>query len=261
MSTRPQKPPSPPSTQSGFTIVECLLAIIIVTILMTAIAPVIALSVATRVQARRVELGTQAARAYIDGVRSGTIEPPAATVPLDEVKEQRNGRKIFVPNRDTFSERIQAPNPRSLSNCGEGVLRNSPYCAPKSLSLYCFDVDGGGCTSNSSRDMVVQAFRSSTNPRRDRGNKGYLLGVRVYRADAFDGRGKLLRISDVKPVGGVTTNPLTRTYAGGSGNRQAPLVELTTEIGGEKTNYDSLCDRLGGCNSDPSSPSPSPSPT
>jgi prepilin-type N-terminal cleavage/methylation domain-containing protein len=251
MLTRTLKQPSPPSTQSGFTIVECLLAIIIVTLLMTAIAPVIALSVATRLQARRVEVATQAARSYVDGVRGGTIEPPPA-IPgrFDEV----NRNQQFVPKRENFAQN-PAPTSRVL-NCQE-----NKYCQPPSLGLYCFDVDGGGCTSNSSRDMVVQAFRSSTNPRRDRGNKGYLLGVRVYRADAFDGRGKLLRISDVKPVGGVTTNPLTRTYAGGSGNRQAPLVELTTEIGGEKTNYDSLCDRLGGCNSDPSSPSPSPSPT
>lgn len=64
------------STQSGFTIIESLLAIIIVSLLMTAVAPVIALSVATRVQAKRVELATAAAKSYIDGVRSGSIKPP-----------------------------------------------------------------------------------------------------------------------------------------------------------------------------------------
>jgi type II secretory pathway pseudopilin PulG len=42
---------------------------------MVGIAPVLVLSVATRVQARRVELGTQAARTYIDGVRSGKNYP------------------------------------------------------------------------------------------------------------------------------------------------------------------------------------------
>ena len=65
-----------PSSNSGFTIIESLVAIIVVGILMTAIAPTIVLSVATRVQARRVEVATDAAQSYIDGVRSGTIEPP-----------------------------------------------------------------------------------------------------------------------------------------------------------------------------------------
>ena len=49
---------------------------------MTAIAPVLAISVATRVQARRVELATAAAKAYIDGntviVNSDSIKNPVA---------------------------------------------------------------------------------------------------------------------------------------------------------------------------------------
>jgi len=49
---------TPKQAQFGFTIVESLMAIVVVAILMTAISPVIILSVATRVQARRVELAT-----------------------------------------------------------------------------------------------------------------------------------------------------------------------------------------------------------
>ncbi len=240
MLTRTLKQPSPPSTQSGFTIVECLLAIIIVTLLMTAIAPVIALSVATRLQARRVEVATQAARSYVDGVRGGTIDPPEPTVRLRDVNPRN---QQFAPKRENFAQN-PAPTSRVL-NCQE-----NKYCQPPSLGLYCFDVDGGGCTSNSSRDMVVQAFRSSaTNPRSDTGKNGYLLAVRVYRADAFDGRGNLLKMADTnRDLGGrVERSQLTRTYAGGSGNRKAPLVEMTTEISGEGTNYETLCERLGGC--------------
>src|SRR6476469_3620673 len=51
---------------SGYTIIESLVAMIVVSVLMIAIAPVMAYSVATRVQARRIELATQAASAYID---------------------------------------------------------------------------------------------------------------------------------------------------------------------------------------------------
>jgi prepilin-type N-terminal cleavage/methylation domain-containing protein len=62
------------SRDGGYTIIESLVAMIVVSVLMIAIAPVMAFSVATRVQARRVELATQAARAYIDALRTGAIK-------------------------------------------------------------------------------------------------------------------------------------------------------------------------------------------
>ena len=77
------QPTSLPSSQSGFTIMECLIAVVVVSVLMAAIAPVIALAVSTRVQSRRVELATQAARAYIDSITSGAISAPNHTVTLD----------------------------------------------------------------------------------------------------------------------------------------------------------------------------------
>ena len=60
------------SRDGGYTIIESLVAMIVVSVLMIAIAPVMAFSVATRVQARRMELATQAARAYIDALRPRT---------------------------------------------------------------------------------------------------------------------------------------------------------------------------------------------
>jgi prepilin-type N-terminal cleavage/methylation domain-containing protein len=58
----------------GYTIIESLVAMIVVSALMVMIAPVMAFSVATRVQARRTELATQAAKAYIDALRSESIK-------------------------------------------------------------------------------------------------------------------------------------------------------------------------------------------
>ncbi|MFN6070099.1 MAG: prepilin-type N-terminal cleavage/methylation domain-containing protein, partial [Pseudanabaena sp.] len=43
------------SNQSGFSLLEALMAILVVSILMTAILPMIILSTATRVQSRRVD--------------------------------------------------------------------------------------------------------------------------------------------------------------------------------------------------------------
>lgn len=198
------------SHQSGFTIIECLIAIVVVTILMTAVAPVIAISVGTRVQSRRVELGTQAARSYIDGLRSGAIIPPNQTAATP------------------FSSVVVPTNSGSL-NCST-TTTTYPYCQNTTTSsLYCIDRDGNGCTSNSVTDMVIQAFRTNNS------NQNYLLGVRVYRADAFSDSGSL-------------TLEKQLTYSGGLGNRKAPLLQVVTEITTNKPTYRDYCDRLGGCN-------------
>lgn len=226
---------SPQSSQSGFTIVECLVAMVVVSILMAAIAPVIALSVGNRVQARRVELATQAAKTYVDGVRTGAIAPPSHIVVLNEVDRNKN----FTFQRTRFSGEAPPLTATGLS-CAT-TQADYPYCSPTpTSSLYCIDLDGDGCSSNSFRDLIVQAFRSVT-PSSTDANKGYLLGVRVYRADAFSDSTPLI-ISDPE-------NKRTQaSFTGGLGNRKAPLVEMTTEIVSKKATFKDFCDRLGGCN-------------
>lgn len=174
------------------------MAIVVVGILMTVVAPVIALSVATRVQARRVELATQSARAYIDGVRAGAIAPPSTTVASQYLLDS--------------------------------------VAAPTALTdLYCVDLDGTpGCSTTSFRDLVIQGFRTVTSVATDP-QKGYRLGIRVYRADAF---------SDSTPLVKGTKQA---TFTGGLGNRKQPLVETTTEISPEQTRFRDFCERLGGC--------------
>lgn len=250
---------------SGFTIIECLLAIILVGILMTAVAPVMVLSVATRVQARRVEQATMAARSYIDAVQSGTVSMPENTVLMSEV----DANNKFTSDRASFAQ-VAAP-PSTPITCPSDITANPiyPYCNNDiSASLYCVDNDGGGCVNASPRDYIVQAFRSirviPSSPGGvvappDTGTGGYVLGVRVYRADAFDGAATLQTIN-------VNNGKKVATYAGGKGNQFAPLVELTTEVRPNIPNstlpvpgvtpsptptagsaMNSLCERLGGC--------------
>jgi prepilin-type N-terminal cleavage/methylation domain-containing protein len=230
-----------PSSESGFTIIESLIAMVVVVVLMAAIAPAITISVATRVQARRVELAAQSARAYIDGVRSGAISPPAHVVPLTEISTT----KTFNPQRGTFSG-TDAPSGSSIS-CGT-TTTGYPYCTnTTSLSLYCIDRDSNGCSSGSFQDLVIQAFRSTTNTTSgttttvDDADKGYLLGIRVYRADAFDGTA-LKNMAD--------HNVKQNTFTGGTGKagkRKEPLVEITTEVATKSTKFQDYCERFGGC--------------
>ena len=220
-----------PSSEAGFSIIESLVAIIVVAILLVAIAPVLSLSVATRVQARRVELATQAAKAYIEGVRAGSIVAPNYAVTLTEVNSTT---KAFDPQRLTFANE-SAPS-STLPSCGTSAT-DFPYCTNSTTSsLYCIDRDGSGCANTSVQDLVVQAFRSTTTG--GTADQGYLLAVRVYRADAFNG-GTLKTMK--------ANNTKSNTYASGLGDRQAPLVEITSEIVSKKTKYQDYCTRFGGC--------------
>lgn len=220
--------------QSGFTIIDALMAIIVVGILMSAIAPVIVLSVGNRVQARRVDLATQAAKTYVDGIRSGAIAPPSHTIVLNEV----NPAKQFNAQRTIFAN--AAVPPPTIISCS-ATTPGYPYCQnTPQLSLYCIDLDQtSGCSSDGFRDFIVQAFRSTT-PTQTKAEPGYLLGVRVYRADAFSDSTPLVK-SDAQ------TKRTQATFTGGIGDRKAPLIEMTTEISTKETRLQDLCDRLGGC--------------
>lgn len=232
------------SSQSGFTIIESLMAILVVGILMTAIAPVIVLSVGNRVQARRVELATQAARSYVNWVKSKATEDPKHSVLLDEIDEISTvPPNKFNPQRISFAG-VAAPTSLGSLTCTAVSTPEYPYCQNNlTSSLYCFDLDGDGCSSTSFKDMIVQTFRS-VSPKGIRSatnaDKGYLLGVRVYRADAFSDTTSLVKSDSA-------TKRTQAAFTGGLGDRKAPLIELTTEISTEQTRLRDFCDRLGGC--------------
>lgn len=224
------------SRQGGFTIIESLVAIVVVSILLAAIAPVLVLSVATRVQARRVEFATQAAKSYIDGVRTKQIKPPAIA-------------PLVAPATERALSREDAPtNPGSL-NCAANsyCINTTGETSTTPTNLYCIDLDGvtvppstiatdpPRCQNISSTDMVVQVFRNKTS------ETGYALGVRVYRANAFR--------SGITFKASKDSFKQQQTFTGGTGlsRHQAPLVEMSTDINDTTPSYSDLCNRLQGC--------------
>lgn len=252
-----QKLLSLPSSESGFTLIECLLAIIIVGVLMVAIAPAVVLSTATRVQARRVELATQAAQFYMDGLRAGRIPPP----PLGQVvyQDQTNWKSKNL--LDGFEPpKGGALTPPTPATAGVTPTAENVYYKDANgyAYLYCVDLDrDAGCTKG---DYVVQGFRSfrpsPSNPAApdpsDDGSLGYMLGIRVYRADAMY-LNEVLKTT----VDSQGNSRKLATYTGGAGDLRTPLVETTTQIRTPNTSYESLKERL--CvKSDTSCPSPSP---
>lgn len=216
-----------PSHESGFTIIESLVALLVAALLLSAIAPVIVLSVATRVQAKRIETATNAAKSYIDGVRSGTIQPPELPI---------------TGTTDIFAVANYAPPAVGTLTCNTTDTKY-PYCTVPATNLYCVDIDGGGCTISSSNDFVIQAFRYNKGTTTAAGGgttnitdptQGYQLGIRVYRADGFGSDGGDLKNAPNKQM----------TFSAGLGDRKSPLIEITTDITNTSTNFNNFCQRL-----------------
>lgn len=277
MNNRKDKSSSAKPSESGFTLLESLIAIVILTILLTGVAPMIFLSTATRIQARRVERATQSARAYIDGVRTGAIPPPNAVVLLDEVNRSNPQRPTFNPLRLNNFSTVPAPTaPATFAACVAPATAPTsptadqyPYCknplnptaAPGAESLYCVDVNGNGCSTDNPHDLIIQAYRSVTalpNTEAERQaqiSRGYLLSVRVYRADALKDPGLLSRSGNLES-GDPNRPRATQRSSGASFNRKAPVLEMTTEVtrmantnnnAPRGTTFQDFCDRFGGC--------------
>ena len=213
------------------------MAVIVVSVMLLAIGPVIAFSVGTRVQAKRVELATQAGKSYIDKVKSGQIkiDHPNRTLPFKTdtsswltTSPPANASLSCAPDTPTATD----PNPDKIL---------IPCETPS--GLYCMDFDGGGCKSEtptpSVTDMVVQGIvYDPTADSTIATTKGYQLAVRVYRANSF-GPGITLKTptdSDPLKSDSLTTNAL--------GNRSLPLIVMTTEVLRSDATFGDLQKRL-----------------
>ncbi|NQE32832.1 hormogonium polysaccharide secretion pseudopilin HpsB [Microcoleus asticus] len=206
MTKRQQQQNLPHSRDGGYTIIESLVAMIVVSVLMIAIAPVMAYSVATRVQARRIELATMAARTYIDALRVGAIRDGDPKSP-----------KGF-PIQDTSVGTAPAPAPASTN--------------PES-NLYCVNLDETPGCAGSKEFFVQGAWRNPTNPT-DPTTTGYQLSVRVYRADGFTGGTMEIEQQSVANSGlGNPKAPLV-----------VMQTEIPPTTKGAASPYRSLCDRL-----------------
>lgn len=210
---RPLNQRSP--SQEGYTILEGLMAVIVVSVMLLAIGPVIAFSVGTRVQAKRVELATQAGKSYIDWVKAAS---------------DANAIKERAPKQTA----ITAPATGDLtSDC----TSKDGYCTTTDKKLYCVNLDEtAGCQTNSPVDMVVQPIIIS--PDATKPEKGYGMQVRVYRANSF---APGVTLQSPTKSDSLTTNAL--------GNRGLPLIMMNTEVLPSDATFDNLRDRLKGTSS------------
>lgn len=203
------------STNRGLTLVEGLVAIVIISITMVSITPPIFWAVASRVQTQRAEQALKLAQGEIDRVRTiidrgtdttTTSLPPAVSVNV------RNG--VAAPN-------TAGTGVISIKSCSETVATLPPANAATFVPI---DTNGD-CAA----DYLLQTFRSEGLD--EKGNaftgaanqtlSGFVMGVRVYSAVA---RSELLA-----ERGG--TQPASLRGTNGLGNQlNRPLAVLYSTI-------------------------------
>ncbi|AFY72596.1 hypothetical protein Syn7502_00436 [Synechococcus sp. PCC 7502] len=200
------------SNSSGYTLLEGIVALVVVGVLITSVAPMLALTTASRVQARRVNLAAQALRSYLDGLRGGTLKPPSVFIVTTP--------SLFV--QPDFGKPPSTSLVNYLSNPDQGTL---------------IDTNNNGFSPSDSEDLVIQAIRPvaicdnttgtlcpiATNDQKATelsiaSASGYRLAVRVYRADAFD--------NNQTPNQTIQAN----TSIGGVGSKNNPLLQAVVEI-------------------------------
>lgn len=187
---------------SGFTLLESLMAMVVVGILLTAIAPMLAITVAARTQALRVDRANQAARSYIDGVRSAQITIPARPTGVTEATKARELETVAALTAWTTDSATRV------------------------------DSNGNGFSVDDPADLVIQPIRNGCASTgcadgTSASQRGFDLVVRVYRADAFDSSGNAIVT--------LQKNVPASTFTGTMGSRSVPLVVMASDATSDET--------------------------
>ena len=222
------------STQAGFSLIESLVAVVVVSILLAAIVPMVVLSTASRIQARRVDLATQAARSYVDGVRANVINiiDPVASFPYIDDTSNWVGT-----SRSQYFQSVPAPTNATVStlNLLPGIK---------------VDTNGDGFSVDDPQDLVIQPMRSGAANGNNLDSQGFYMAVRVYRADAFvaNASGNLTAIKSgvILQTGNNETDCPNgnRVFTSTNGSLTCPLVVMKVDINPTNSTLDQIKGRL-----------------
>jgi prepilin-type N-terminal cleavage/methylation domain-containing protein len=234
--------PTPSADNSGFTLIESLIGIVIVAILLASTSPILVMSTAIRVQSKRIEKAAQVANTFIDGVRVRSITAPGKIIgngsnpetgldPATSAVPRTLSDNLIIDNSNN-TQKMPPPTQTSASSNTNQDL----YLSEKDGTI-CL-VGSTGCATDTSSpfdEFYIQAaqIKVKGKPVTD----GYRLAIRVYRADVDFTNTLLASSSNVKTV----DSPVTQ----GMGNKQAPLIERTVDIASSTTTFNALCSRLG----------------
>ncbi len=158
------------ANDNGLTLIEGLVAIIIISITTAVMTPMVILAVGTRVQSQRAEQAFQLAQAEVDRIKVIVERGGDYTLNIADADSA-------VTSQSTFDADVPAPN----------RIENADY-ADDLTAARGIDVDNedGDNDSTTGPDYAVQIFKTEGIERSGR-PVAFDLGIRVYRADVVDG--------------------------------------------------------------------------
>jgi prepilin-type N-terminal cleavage/methylation domain-containing protein len=213
-----QVPPSKASEQ-GLTLLECLMAIVVIGLTVTMITPPLVISAATRVQNRRTEQAMQIAQGEVDRIRALVAKDEHTAARLPAIVPDGNLQAVAAPAVPANPATPSTGSPiRSPRNCGTpGTYNNGEQMAAnQGLRI---DVDGD-CKA----DFFMQTFRTQgtmnnaevIRPTRDQRPSAFQMGVRVYSILADGSSGSLetapASLNITSSQGKQRTRPLAVLY-------------------------------------------------
>jgi len=221
--------------QQGLSLIECLVAIVVVSITLVAITPPLFYITATRVQSRKAEQALQVAQAEVDRVRA-VVERGVYTA-TDLPAEVSSLNSVPAPTGITPGGVLKSANSSSGCNTYTGATVAATLLLPVNT-----DIDPTNAAACQSQ-FLVQTFRTAGTPNAKGITTGFRLGVRVY-ADI-----PLLR----QNFGSLQTEQASLKFTSGVGNQHLrPLAVLySTVVRNDTSNalqdYRTLCPTTGGC--------------
>lgn len=224
------KEPRHSETEQGLTLIEGLLAMVIIAITVVSISPPIFWATATRVQTQRAEQAQKIAQGEIDRVRNIVernevrtddqklrLPPSISGATESDVRNRASGKFPAAPNAPKAQGKVM-----SIRDCGSS---NDDGTASSTASKFIQIDTNGDCRA----DYLVQTFRSQgldqeRNPFQGNANQdlaAFVMGVRVYAVIAepalTSGKGK--------------TDPATLRATNGLGNQlDRPLAVMYSTI-------------------------------
>lgn len=204
-------------TDSGLTLIECLVAIAVIALTSATIAPVMVLSVATRVQNQKAEQALQLAQGEVDRVRLLVERNPVYSSEALKLAESLAAPLASTTSTTTQGTDIVAVGPPTTS-VPKATWAANGYVPSDVVAR---EIDANG---DNTPDFVIQSFRGgaamvNVSPTTSM-PVAFDMGVRVY-----DYRAMQQNPTD------LTTDPASLSFTSGEGQRGTkPLAVLYTQI-------------------------------
>ncbi|EKQ67512.1 hypothetical protein OsccyDRAFT_3790 [Leptolyngbyaceae cyanobacterium JSC-12] len=239
------------SSEAGLSLIECLVAILVIAVTVVAITPPVFLATASRIQARRADQANQIAQAEVDRIR-GIVERgayvEAALPPIGNATSVKDTTAATSVNTTL----LLSPGTCTVGRYPPVLASPPPATSPLgSNQLIPVDIDGD-CQA----EYAMQVFRTQgcvpANKPADTPPYSFSVGVRVYSYNPQDG-------ATVPTLGTERANLAMTTGRRDKGTEFRRPLQVVYSRASRNTNADSF--QCVARDQSPPAPTPSPSPS